>query len=133
MKIGQVGTRALELIGAFALAATHAVAAAQSGSLGYGKPSSEGPRAVEEQSAAISYSSRATACALAKSSASEYAKRKPNLKDMSLGSCECSIGKKALWLPQQQARYRIETGQSIDSITPVEVHECTVTARLVFK
>lgn len=125
--------RVMQLAIALSAATLHVSAGAQSGSIGGGKLSPDGPRAIEEQSAAISYSSRSTACAVAKSSASEYAKRKPNMKDMSLGNCECSIAKKALWLPQQQAQYHRETGQSIGSTTPVDVHECTITVRISLK
>ncbi|MNR56415.1 hypothetical protein D3C85_1769890 [compost metagenome] len=59
---------------------------AQSISIGGGtRGSPEGPRAVEEQSIGVSYSSSAAACARAKSSASDTARRKPNFKDISLG------------------------------------------------
>lgn len=118
----------------FVTAATWQLAAlAQSGSIGGGTLTPDGPRAVEEQSAAVSYSSKSSACSLAKSSASEYAKRKPNIKDMSLGTCDCSSTKKALWLPQQQAQYLRETGQSVGSTTPVDAYECTVTVRMYLK
>ncbi|WP_431514191.1 hypothetical protein [Variovorax sp. DAIF25] len=133
MKLSLTPSRALQLAAAIATATLQASAAAQSGSIGYGSSSPGGPRAIEEQSAAVSYSSRASACGLAKSAASDYAKRKPNMKDMSIGNCECSVARKALWLPQQQAQYSRETGQSIGSTTPVDVHECTVSFRVSFK
>lgn len=133
MRTFLIQPRVVKLAITLAAAVLHASVSAQSGSIGGGKLTPDGPRAIEEQSAAISYSSRSTACAVAKSSASEYAKRKPNMKDMSLGNCECSVAKKALWLPQQQSQYLRETGQSIGSTTPVDVHECTVTVRISLK
>ncbi|AZG08803.1 hypothetical protein EGT29_13525 [Pigmentiphaga sp. H8] len=111
-----------------------ASAIAQSGSIGgSGSGSgSDGPRAVEEQSAAISYSSRAAACARAKSRASEFAQRKSNFKDISLGACDCSSTKTKPWQPALQAQYAMETGMPPPT-GPVDTHECTVTARISFK
>lgn len=124
--------RVLQLAIALSGAVLHIPVTAQSGSIGGGRFTPDGLRAVEEQSAAVSYSSKSSACAQAKSSAAEYAKRKPNMKDMSLGTCDCSSTRKALWLPQQQAQYLRETGQSVGSTTPVDAHECTVTVRISF-
>lgn len=104
---------------------------AQSGSFGGGTAGPSGPNSVEESFFGISYSSSSSACARAKQQAVDAAKKRSNIRDTSLGSCNCSSAKKKLWLPQAQAQYAMETGGS-DYHIPVDVYECTVDARFSF-